>query len=137
MSGIPFPRILMGPGPCSVPARVVEAIGRPPLGHLDPELFTILDEIQDRLRGVFGTQNRFTIALTGTGMAGMESCFANLIEQGDTAVIGVHGFFGGRMAEMAARYGANVIRVDAEWGSPLEPAKMANAADTAGRIKLI
>src|SRR5206468_2035482 len=91
---IPFPRILMGPGPMSVSPRVLAAMGSAPLGHLDPELFIALDEIQDKLRSVFGTTNEFTIALTGTGMAGMECCFANLIEPGDTAVIAVHGFFG-------------------------------------------
>jgi len=100
-------------------------------------MFATLDEIQCGLREVYGTQNRFTIALTGTGMAAMESCFANLIEPGDTALIGVHGFFGGRMAEMAARYGANVVRVDAEWGSPLDPQKLAESAESAGRIKLV
>ena len=137
MTALPFPRILMGPGPCSIPARVVEAVGRAPLGHLDPELFTILDEIQERLRGVFGTRNPFTIALTGTGMAGMESCFANLIEPGDTVLIGVHGFFGERMVEIAGRYGANVIRVNAEWGTTLHPPRVDEAAETAGKIKLI
>jgi alanine-glyoxylate transaminase/serine-glyoxylate transaminase/serine-pyruvate transaminase len=137
MTALPFPRVLMGPGPCSIPDRVIAAMGRAPLGHLDPELFVALDEIQERLRGVFGTRNPFTIALTGTGMAGMESCFANLIEPGDTAVIGVHGFFGERMVEIAGRYGAQVIRVDAEWGNALDPAKMADAAAGAERVKLI
>jgi len=137
MSALPFPRILMGPGPCMAPARVIDAVGRAPLGHLDPELFEALDEIQERLRGVFGTPNPFTIALTGTGMAGMESCFANLIEPGDTAVIGVHGFFGERMVEIAGRYGANVVRVDSEWGIPLDPAGIGDAAAYAGKVKLI
>src|SRR5262245_19776039 len=111
---LPFPRILMGPGPSMVSPRVLQAMGAPPLGHLDPELFKALDEIQSGLRAVFRTQNRFTIALTGTGMAGMEACFSNLIEPGDKALIGVHGFFGDRMCEIATRYGAEVIRVDAE-----------------------
>src|SRR5438552_375707 len=103
---LPSPRILLGPGPSSVSQRVTEAMGRPPIGHLDPELFEALAELQEKLRPVFGTRNPFTIALTGTGMAGMESCFANLVEPGDTVVVGMHGYFGGRMAEMAQRYGA-------------------------------
>ena len=78
---LPFPRILLGPGPSSVSPRVLEALARAPLGYLDPELFDALAEIQTNLRSVFGTQNAFTLALTGTGMAGMESCFANLVEQ--------------------------------------------------------
>ena len=134
---IPFPRILMGPGPSTLAPRVLEALSRAPLGHLDPELFPILDEIQEGLRGVFGTNNSFTIANTGTGMAGMECSIANLIEPGDNALIGVHGFFGDRLCEMASRYGANVVRLDAEWGKPLDTDAMASAAANAGKLKLI
>lgn len=134
---LPTPRILLGPGPSSVSPRVLEALGRPPIGYLDPEIFDALTEIQANLRTVFETRNEFTLALTGTGMAGMESCFANLVEPGDTVVVGVHGFFGGRMCEIATRYGANVIRVDAEWGQPLDAQKMAAAAAGAGKVKLV
>lgn len=134
---LPFPRVLLGPGPSSVSPRVLEAMARAPLGYLDPELFDALAEIQTNLRAVFGTTNGFTIALTGTGMAGMESCFANLIEPGDTVLIGVNGFFGGRMVEIAERYGAKVVRVDTEWGSPLDPEAMSRAAASAGKLKLI
>lgn len=137
---LPTPRILLGPGPLSVSNRVLAAMARPPIGYLDPELFDALTEIQTNLRLVFGTQNAFTLALTGTGMAGMESCLANLLEPGDTAVIGINGFFGGRMADIAARYGANVIRVEAEWGAILDPQRVADAAEQAaqgGRLKLI
>ncbi len=134
---LPFPRILLGPGPSSVSPRVLEALSRAPLGHLDPELFEVLAEIQSNLRTVFGTANDFTLALTGTGMAGMESCFANLVEAGDNVLIGVHGFFGDRMCEIAGRYGANVTRVDAEWGRALDADRMASAADTLGRIKIV
>src|ERR1051325_11149362 len=134
---LPFPRILMRPGPMSVSARVLAAMGAAPLGHLDPELFPALDEIQVKLRTVFGTGNDFTIALTGTGMAGMECCFANLVEPGDTAVVAVHGFFGDRMCQLAARFGANVVRVDGEWGRPSDPDAIARAVAGAGRVKLI
>jgi Serine-pyruvate aminotransferase/archaeal aspartate aminotransferase len=128
-SPLPYPRILLGPGPSSVSPRVLEALARPPIGYQDPDLFVGLDELQTNLRTVFGTQNPFTIALTGTGMGGMESCFANLVEPGDTVVIGVNGFFGGRMCEIAARYGAHVLRVDAEWGQPLDPRQLRTAAE--------
>ena len=94
MSSLPSPRILMGPGPSTVSPRVMQALGSPILGHLDPELFEALDEIQAGLRRLFGTQNAFTVALSGTGMAGMESCMANLVEPGDNVLVGVHGFFG-------------------------------------------
>lgn len=134
---LPFPRILLGPGPSSVSPRVLAAMATAPIGYLDPELFDALGEIQTNLRAVFGTRNAFTIALTGTGMAGMESCFANLVEPGDTVLIGVNGFFGERMAEIAGRYGASVIRVDAEWGAPLDPDRIAQAAARAGRLKLL
>ena len=137
MPSLPTPRILLGPGPSSVSPRVLEALARPPIGYLDPELFDALAEIQTNLRSVFGTQNAFTLALTGTGMAGMESCFANLVEPGETVVIGVNGFFGGRMCEIAGRYGANVVRVDADWGQPLDADQLARAADQAGRVKLV
>jgi alanine-glyoxylate transaminase/serine-glyoxylate transaminase/serine-pyruvate transaminase len=134
---LPFPRILLGPGPSSVSPRVLEVMGRAPIGYLDPELFEALADLQSKLREVYGTKNEYTLALTGTGMAGMESCLANLIEPGDTAVIGVHGFFGGRLVEIAERYGANVVRVDAEWGQPLDTEKMKAAAAGAGKIKLV
>jgi alanine-glyoxylate transaminase/serine-glyoxylate transaminase/serine-pyruvate transaminase len=134
---LPSPRILLGPGPLAVSSRVLLAQAKPPIGYLDPELFEILTEIQGNLRTVFGTRNDFTIALTGTGMAGMESCFANLVESGDNVVIGVNGFFGARMVEIAARYGANVIRVDAEWGRTLDAAELDRAATRAGHVKLV
>lgn len=137
---LPSPRILLGPGPLDVSSRVRLAMAKPPLGYLDPELFGVLDDIREGLRPIFGTANPFTIALTGTGMAGMESCFANLVEPGDAAVVGVKGFFGGRMVEIAERYGAKVTRVDADWGTILDADRMADAAEQAsrtGRLKLV
>ncbi len=136
-TSLPLPRILLGPGPSSVPPRVLEVMARAPLGYLDPALFAELEELQTNLRTVFGTTNAFTLALTGTGMAGMEACIANLIEPGDTMLIGVHGFFGARMVEIATRYGANVVRVDAEWGRPLDVDALAQAAANAGTIKVV
>ncbi len=134
---IPSPRILLGPGPSSVAPRVLQALGRAPIGYLDPELFTLLDALRADLRTVFGTQNPFTFPLTGTGMAGMESCLANLVEPGDTVVIGIHGFFGGRMVEICRRLQAEVIPVEAEWGRIIEPEQIASALKIAGKVKLV
>ncbi|CEK13995.1 pyridoxal-phosphate-dependent aminotransferase family protein [Chthonomonas calidirosea] len=133
----PLPRVLLGPGPSSISPKVQEALSRAPIGYLDPELFEITDRIRARLRTVFGTQNAFTIPLTGTGMAGMECCFANVIEPADKVLVGIHGFFGHRMAEIARRLGADVITVEAEWGEVLEPAAIAKALDAAGKVKLV
>lgn len=117
--------------------RVLEALGRAPIGYLDPELFTLLDGLRANLRTLFGTQNPFTIPLTGTGMAGMEACLVNLIEAGDTVVIGVNGFFGGRLVEIAKRVGAEVVRVEGEWGRIIEPEAFAKALKGLGKVKLV
>jgi alanine-glyoxylate transaminase/serine-glyoxylate transaminase/serine-pyruvate transaminase len=122
-------RLLLGPGPSNPHPRVLEALGQPLLGHLDPAFLAVLDETQDRLRGLFGTGNPFTLPLSATGSGGMEACFANLLEPGDTAVIGVAGVFGGRMCEVAGRLGAHVERVEAEPGSALSAAAMADAIE--------
>ena len=136
-SAIPFPRILLGPGPSSVTPRVLEALAKAPIGYLDPELFTLLDEMRANLRTVFGTRNAFTIPLTGTGMAGMECCLSNLLEPGDKVVIGAAGFFGGRMAEICRRLGAEVTEVRAEWGRVLEPEQFATALKSLSNVKLV
>src|SRR4030042_1653088 len=93
----------------------------PILGHLDPDFLKIMDETRDLLRTAFRTQSEHTIAVSGTGSAGMEACVANLIEPGDRAVVCINGFFGERIAEMPSRYGAEVVRVEAEWGRLIEP----------------
>ncbi len=136
-SALPFPRILLGPGPSSVSPRVLAALGRAPIGYLDPELFVLLDTLRANLRTVFGTQNAFTLPLTGTGMAGMESCLVNLVEAGDTVVIGVNGFFGGRMVEICNRLGANLVTVEGEWGKPLDVQKFADALKPLDKVKLV
>jgi alanine-glyoxylate transaminase/serine-glyoxylate transaminase/serine-pyruvate transaminase len=114
-------RVLMGPGPCNPYPEVVSALTRPMLGHLDPEFLAILDETCERLRVVFDTTNPLTLPLSGTGSAGMEAAFTNLLEPGDVAVIGVNGLFGERMSDTALRLGSEVIRVEAPWGEPLDP----------------
>lgn len=127
---MPVPRrLLLGPGPSNVHPRVLAALGEPLLGHLDPAFLALADEVQARLRGLFGTANRLTIPLAATGSGGMEACFANLVEPGDVALIGVAGVFGERMCEVAGRYGARVVRIDAEWGRALDEDAMQAAIE--------
>ncbi len=123
----PTPRILMGPGPSNVHYRVYRAMATPVVGYLDPQLLTCMDEIRQMLRGAFQTKNQVTLAISATGSSGMETSFVNFIEQGDTVIVGVNGFFAERMVEVAARAGAKVIRVDQEWGKIIEPEKMIKA----------
>ncbi len=134
---LPSPRILLGPGPSCVTPRVLEALGREPIGYLDPELFTLLGELRSGLRKLFGTSNDFTLPLTGTGMAGMESCLVNLIEPGDSVVIGVAGFFGTRMVEISRRLGAEVTVIEGEWGRILEPEQFEKALKNLSKVKLV
>jgi alanine-glyoxylate transaminase/serine-glyoxylate transaminase/serine-pyruvate transaminase len=120
-------RILMGPGPCNPYPEAVEALGRPMLGHLDPEFLTVLDETCERLRAVFRTSNALTLPISGTGSAGMEAAFVNVVSPGDVVVVGVNGVFGARMCDVAARCGAEVIRVDFPWGQPVDPERLLGA----------
>ena len=131
------PRILLGPGPSNVHPRVYQAMMAPILGHLDPDFLRIMDETKDLLRAVFRTQNEETIAVSGTGSAGMEAAVANLLEPGERAVVCINGFFGDRIAEMASRHGAEVTRVEAEWGRIIEAEAIEAALRAAGRTKLV
>jgi alanine-glyoxylate transaminase / serine-glyoxylate transaminase / serine-pyruvate transaminase len=117
----------MGPGPGNPYPEVAEALARPLLGHLDPEFLALLDETCARLRAVFRTGNPLTLPISGTGSAGMEAAFVNLVGPGDTVVVGVNGVFGERMCDVAGRCGAEVVRVEAEWGQPIEPARLLDA----------
>ena len=129
--------MLLGPGPSEVPARVLAALGAPTLGHLDPEYLRIMDETRALLQEVFRTSNRLTLAVSGTGSAGMEACIANLIEPGDEALIVVAGVFGARMREMADRHGATVHGIDVPWGETVEPGAIAAALAAHPRAKLV
>src|SRR5262245_14983775 len=120
-------RLLLGPGPSNVHPRVLRAMARPLVGHLDPAFLALLDRVQDALRRLFGTQNALTLPLSATGSAGMEACLVNLLEPGDAIVVGVAGVFGERMAEVARRAGARVVAVETEPGTALDPAAMAGA----------
>ncbi|HEX4492926.1 MAG TPA: alanine--glyoxylate aminotransferase family protein [Acidimicrobiia bacterium] len=120
-------RLLLGPGPSNPFPEVIEALTRPVLGHLDPEFLALLDETCQLLRDAFKTTNALTLPISGTGSAGMEACFVNLVEPGDTVIIGVNGVFGERMCEVARRAGADVIRVDEPWGRTIDPQRLLDA----------
>ena len=107
----PPARVLLGPGPSMAHPRVMRALGAPTVGHLDPQLLTLYAEEQDLLRTVFQTKNEWTFALSGTGTSGMESALVNLVEPGDEVLVAIHGFFGERLAEIAARVGGQVDRI--------------------------
>jgi alanine-glyoxylate transaminase/serine-glyoxylate transaminase/serine-pyruvate transaminase len=113
-------RTLLGPGPSPVSARVLQALSLPVVGHLDPKFLEIMDQSMAMLREVFQTKNRLALPMSGTGSAGMETCFVNLLEPGDSVLIGVNGVFGARMVDVAQRCGAQVNTVDAEWGRALD-----------------
>jgi alanine-glyoxylate transaminase / serine-glyoxylate transaminase / serine-pyruvate transaminase len=117
-------RLLLGPGPSNPYPEATSAFTRPMLGHLDPEFLAVLDETMDRLRQVFRTDHALTFPVSGTGSAGMEACFVNLLEPGDVAIVGVNGLFGERMCEVARRCGADVVRVEAPWGRTLDPEEL-------------
>src|SRR5919107_3431254 len=102
----------MGPGPGNPYPEAMEALARPMLGHLDPEFLALLDETCERLRAVFRTTNGMTLPVSGTGSAGMEAAFVNVVGPGDVVVVGVNGLFGERMCDVASRCGADVVRVD-------------------------
>lgn len=113
-------RVLLGPGPSDVPPRVLEALARPTIGHLDPVFLEVMDEVRTRLREVFRTKNEMTLAVSGTGSAGMETVFTNLVEPGERVLVCVNGVFGGRMVDVAQRCGASVEQIEAPWGKTFE-----------------
>jgi len=121
-------RLLLGPGPSNVSSRVLTAMSRPLLGHLDPEFLEIMNSIQDKLRQVFQTSNALTIPISGTGSAGMEALVANFVEDGDSVLIGVNGVFGQRLAEMVRRHGGSPTLVESSWGDPVDEKGMLEAA---------
>ena len=120
----PPKRRLMGPGPSDVHPRVLSAIAGRTIGHLDPSFIRMMDELKDLLRYAFGTSNELTIPLSGPGSVGMETCFVNLVEPGDTVIVCQNGAFGGRMAEIVRRCGATAVVVEDPWGAPVDPVKV-------------
>jgi len=124
----PGERVLMGPGPSNVPPRVLQAMSAPCIGHLDPSFLSVMDETQRLLRFLFQTENALTIPVSGTGSAGMETCFVNLVEPGDEVLVCVNGVFGTRMSDIVNRIGGKLIRVDGEWGRAIDPDAVRKAA---------
>jgi alanine-glyoxylate transaminase / serine-glyoxylate transaminase / serine-pyruvate transaminase len=117
-------RRLMGPGPLDVHPRVYKALSSPVIGYLDPVYLKVLDRIGELLPPVFGTRNRLTNAMPGTGSSGMEACVANLLEPGDWVLVCVNGFFGDRIRQMAQRQGAEITVIEEEWGKPIDPQRV-------------
>ncbi len=133
----PAARLLLGPGPSNVHPRVMKAMVSPVVGHLDPDFVRIMEDLKQMLRAVFQTQNKMTFPVSGTGSAGMETALMNLVEEGDEVIVGVNGVFGGRVADAAARLGAKVIPVEAEWGQIVEPEKIEAQLKAAKKPKLL
>ncbi len=113
------------------------ALARPVVGHLDPQFLALLDETNDRLRRVFATSNALTLPVSGTGSAGMEASFVNFVRPADAVVVGVNGVFGERMCEVAGRVGADVVRVEAQWGEPIDPERLLAAHPAPAIIALV
>ena len=120
-SFFPPQRTLLGPGPSEVHPRVLQAMARPTLGHLDPEFVRCMDEIKGLLQYAFQTQNALTLPVSGPGTAGMETCVVNLLEPGDTALVCINGVFGKRLQHMVERCGARAICLEQTWGEPVDP----------------
>ena len=110
------PRLLLGPGPSNAHPRVLRALSNRQVGHLDPTFINLMTEVQTLLRYAWQTDNKVTIPVSGTGSAAMEAAIANTVEPGDRVVVGVNGYFGERMVDMATRYGGQVVRMEKPWG---------------------
>jgi alanine-glyoxylate transaminase/serine-glyoxylate transaminase/serine-pyruvate transaminase len=123
----PTYRLLLGPGPCNVDPRILRIASAPQLGHLDPEMFTILEETAEFLRQIFQTRNEMTLCVSGSGFSGAEAVLSNLLEEGDTIIAGNLGFFSGVIVEISRRAGANVVNLESELGKPLDPSELERA----------
>jgi len=126
-SFIPPERTLMGPGPSDVSPRVLSALARPTIGHLDPKFIEMMDEVKSLLQYAFQTKNTYTMAISAPGSAGMEACFVNLVTPDDTVVVCQNGVFGARMIENVVRIGAKVVVVEGEWGKAVDPEALEEA----------
>lgn len=130
-------RILMGPGPSDVPQRVLDAMARPTIGHLDPMFVEMMEELKTLLRYAFQTENALTFPVSAPGSVGMETCFVNLLEPGDKAIVCINGVFGGRMVENVKRCGATPIIVQDAWGTPVDPNKLEDALKANPGVKVV
>lgn len=133
----PPTRLLLGPGPSMVHPRVYRAMSTPLLGHLDPKFLEIMNDVQAQLRAVFQTENRFTIAVSGTGSAGMEAALVNVVEPGDTVIVGVAGAFGARMAEIVGRCGGKLVKLEVPWGQVFAKAIVEEALKKHAPVKAV
>jgi alanine-glyoxylate transaminase/serine-glyoxylate transaminase/serine-pyruvate transaminase len=123
-SFLPPQRTLMGPGPSDVPQRILDAMARPTIGHLDPAFTDMMEQTKTLLRYAFQTANKLTFPVSGPGSVGMETCFVNLVEPGDKVIVCINGVFGGRMLENVKRCGGVPVVVEDAWGRAVDPAKV-------------
>lgn len=130
-------RLLLGPGPSAVHPRALQAMATSLVGHLDPAFLSVMNDVQARLRHLFATVNRFTIAVSGTGSAGMEAAVVNIVEPGDAVIVGVNGVFGTRLAAVVERCGGKAIRIEVPWGQIIEPNMIEERLRTSGPIKAV
>ena len=133
----PPQRTLMGPGPSDVSPRVLEALARPTIGHLDPRFVEMMEEVKGLLQYAFITTNAMTMPVSAPGSAGMETCFANLMEPGDKVIVCQNGVFGGRMKENVIRCGGEVVMVEDEWGTVVDPQKVEEALQANPDAKIL
>ena len=131
------PRLLMGPGPSDVSPRVLEAMARPTIGHLDGQFLEVLNDIRDMLQSVFQTKNGLALAVSGTGSAGMEACVVNLVEPGDRMLVCIAGVFGQRMTDVAERAGAEVTAIEVPWGRVFAADQVEAALREHGSFKVV
>src|SRR5512142_1921003 len=134
---VPPQRLLLGAGPSMVHPRVLRAMSTPLLGHLDPRFLEIMSEVQGQLRATFRTQNAFTIAVSGTGSAGMEAALVNVVEPGDAVIVAAAGAFGNRMVEIAGRAGGRVVKLDVPWGDTCDLGRIEDALKKEGKVKAV
>lgn len=130
-------RTLLGPGPSDVDPRILEALSRQTIGHLDPAFISLMDELKELLQFAFQTRNQLTMPISAPGSAGMESVFVNLLEPGDKAIVCINGVFGGRMVENVLRCGAIPILVENNWGEPVDPQRVEDALRANADAKLL
>ncbi|MGI9211544.1 MAG: pyridoxal-phosphate-dependent aminotransferase family protein, partial [Methylococcaceae bacterium] len=130
-------RTLMGPGPSDVHPRILEALSRPTIGHLDPVFVGMMDEMKSLLHYAFRTDYELTLPVSAPGSAGMETCFVNLVEPGDTVIVCINGVFGGRMKENVERCGATPVLVEDDWGKPVDPNKVEAALKAHPEAKIL
>ncbi|MCC2095911.1 MAG: alanine--glyoxylate aminotransferase family protein [Hyphomicrobiales bacterium] len=134
---LPPQRLLLGPGPSPVAPEVLAALALPTIGHLDPSFIGLMDELKQMLQTLFNTKNDATFTVAGPGSVGMDACILNMVEAGDKILIARNGVFGMRMTEVAARGGADVITLDFEWGTPVDPAAVDDALSKDKDIKFL